>query len=168
MYDLLPKVHTTNGSIVNEKANHLKVKSTLKVEKKEYLDIYKAIESDDIVNFINISAGMLKERDKEILHSKLILDENEMDKNLFQKFSENLFQPSRAFTLATLFGSVNIMKHMFKEEVDILATDWKGNNVIQCMIIFAFLHPTKEQKMCEIYKFITCAVDRKLVHSLLM
>ena len=49
---------------------------------------------------------------------------------------------------------------MLKEKVDILAPDWRGNNVIQSMITLVFFHPNRERKIVEICNFVMSSVER--------
>ena len=82
--------------------------------------------------------------------------------------NENIFQPTKPFSLAAICGSHQIMDTIIQNKGDVLGSDWNGGNVVHCMVSFAFLHPQREPNICRSYEYLTSLLNTETMRKLRM
>ncbi len=79
----------------------------------------------------------------------------------------NRFQPRRILSLAAVHSSHKILRCIIENDADVTAADWNGGNLVHCLVAFAFLHPKREDGLCETYRFLQTLVSSDVMETLL-
>ena len=74
----------------------------------------------------------------------------------------------RAWSLASVCGSLQVMSELYKAGIDVYQEDELGNNVIHILIIHASKHPEQEEVYLKVFDFISSLLSRQQFEKLLL